>query len=987
MALQPQYIELPMTGGLDEKANKEGTVEGFLQLDNLEYTDDSDSIRPRHGFVRTEAFTTNNEHGFIVSGDAFTRVSGGFKSRTLGTTWNGRRVRSTDSAVSPTQILIVVEEYLETETTNWSSAYPNLQVSWALRDRTTWALITSGGSAGSGSGAFLPRVALDVDGTTFNIFWCEGTLGSAVSLKCTKVSVGGGASGLTIDTNVQSEVRTVSGSPYDAITNASATVIAWNSAAGNIKLANFTAAGGVSATFNDTTSTTGAACSVAVACTSSVVVVLYHDNADGQASVYPLSIASRTRGTKGGTPVFTHASQLLRSFTLCNSTGTLFSCACSADGGMMTSVYDSSNDAVSSTVQYRGMVPTTKMFNASLVGVQYFDTSTGTASFPSVLVVDISSGNLKAQFAFDEDGMLHGGGARSTPSLSSVVGSEPFTVTVAVTEETADANSAGVPVCRARTVELSQATDVFPTAQLCGVGFMGGSVPRIWDGSSLIPAAAPAVAIAPILSSTGTGLTGTYAYCVVVEYTDARGNFQVSPPSAVSSITVSDKTITVGVVLPVTLFGTTVRTKVYRTTNGGSTFYLDRAFVQSAASVTVNDAVTDVALSTYEILYTTAELASEIGPPLTALVTHRNRLFGIRADNPRTIAYTQETTDPTLPRWNAVLTLEVDNTAGDPVALASLDDKVLIFQRDQVVAVNGFGPDASGSNGSFSLPEKVADGVGVDAANRRSVCAFPNGVMFRHRSGVFVIGRDLSVNPVGLSIQRTLGSATVWASRFLPSRHQIWLLLDPSTYTGGGACPILVYDVRYGRWSTFSMPFTNIRDVVEVAGTVYVLEATVTNGVSGRVFKLDTSSFVDKLDGVTPTYVASTIQPPWLRGAGRNGTQRLWGLSLHGQLVSGSGVGVTVDAYTQKGSELAKNPETSDNHYAFDTSLLGSLPAGGFSLPLRVVTQRCSAFRVKVTITPTITDAESLRLTALTLSYGVEPGKGKAPLGRKPSAS
>lgn len=985
MALQEQFVELPLTGGLDEKANKEGTVNGFLQLDNLEFSDDADSLRPRHGFVRTELFTTNNEHGFIVSGDAFTRVQGGYKHRTVGTTWHASRIRSTDSAVSATQILVITEEYVETASVVWSSAYPALSITWELRNRTTWALIASGGTSGSGSGAFSPRVVLDVDGATFNMFWCEGTLGSAVTLKWTQVSSAGGAVTANINTNVQSEVRTLSGASFDAATHGLGTVIAWTSAAGNIALATVSAAGGTLSAFNDTTSTTSVACSVAVSFLTSTVVVLYHDGADGQASVYPINLASRTRGTKGGTPVFAHGSQLLRSMTLCPNTGTLFTCACDADNGMMTASYDSSNNNIAVSAQYRRMVPATKAFNATLIGVQYIDSTV--ASFPAILVVDTTNGVLKGQFAFEESGMLLSGPSRSTPSLPSVVGSDPYTVTVAVTEETPDAASGGVPVCRARTVELTQVTDIHPTAQLCGIGYMGGSVPRVWDGSSLKPAAAPAVALAPTLTSTGTGISGVYAFCVVLEYTDARGNQQVSPPSAVSTITVTNKTMVVFIDAPISLFGTTVRAKVYRTTNAGSTFYLTRSFVMTASSATVNDALADATLSLYETIYTNAELASELGPPLLALTTHRNRLFGIRADNPRTIAYTQETTDPFLPRWNDVLTFEVDNTAGDPTSLASLDDKVLVFQKDQIVAVNGFGPDATGGNGSFSLPEVVARGVGVDVNNRRSVCVFPDGVLFRHSSGIYAIGRDLSISPVGLAIQRTLGPANVWMSRYLTSRHQVWFLLDPSTYTGGGTCPILVYDVRYGRWSTFTPSFANARDVVEVAGVVYVLEASSGNNVSGRVFKLDTTSFVDKLDGSTATYLPATIQLPWFRGAGRNGTQRLRRVSLHGELVNGAGVGVTVDTYTQKNQENAKNANTPDNHYAFGTAILGGLPAGGIALPLRVATQRCSAFRVKITITPTTTDAESLRLTSLTLSYGAEPAKGKAPVGRKPTAS
>lgn len=996
MPLQEQYVELPLTGGLDEKANKEGAVNGFLQLDNYEFSDDADSLRPRHGFKRVELFTTSNEHGFVSSGDAYTRVSSGLSHRSLGTTWNGRRVLSSDSAVSASQILVVTEEYLETESTDWTSTYPNRLVTWALRDRTTWKAVATGSESGTGTGAFSPRAVLDTDGSTFLLLWCEGTLGSGgagCTLKVDKITNAGSVSTVTISTNVASEVHTAHGSGFDAWTSSGglgATVIAWNSTDGNIKLAKFTAAGGVTTTFNDTTSTTGSACTVAVTVLGTTVVVLYSDSSNIHASVYPGSIASRTRGTKGGTPVFAGSNKSVTLASDSPGTTTVW-CACSSSNGLMCTTYDTANNNLAGGSTTKRMAPVTKVFNTSYVGVQYFDTIDLTTSFPSILIVDLTQIGLVGQVAFEESTMVAGTEVSVLPSVAGEHLVGPFTLTVPVTEETPDAVSIGVPVCRARTVELTLATGLLPTAKLCNVGFVVGSFPRIWDGTSFKPAAAPAVALPPTLSSTGTGLTGTFAYCVVLEYSDAFGNIQVSPPSVVSTITVTNKTIVAVIDVPKSLFvagftGTVVRTKLYRTTNAGSTFYLVRSFIQSSESLTVNDALADATLSSYEIIYTTSELASELGPPLLALTPHRNRLFGIRSDNPRTIAYTQETTDPELPRWNSVLTLEVDNTAGDPIALASLDDKVLVFQRDQIVAVNGQGPDRAGS-GAFSIPEVVARGVGVNAANRNSVVVFPDGVMFRHTSGIYAIGRDLSVQPVGLAIQRTLGPADVWCARYFPSRHQVWMLLDPATYTGGGTCPILVFDVRYGRWSTFTPSFTNVRDAIEVAGVVYVLEASATNGVSGRVFQLDTTSFVDKLDGTTPTYLPLTVQLPWFRGAGRNGTQRLRRIGLHGQAVNGTGVGVVVDTYTQKNQELAKNAEVADSHYAFGASLIGALPAGGFSLPLRVATQRCSAFRLKITITPTSTDAESLRLTSISMSYGAEPAKGKAPVGRKPTAS
>lgn len=1026
MTLQEQYIELPLTGGIDESSNKEGSVNGYLQLDNYDFRD-SDSISRRYGFTRLAQWTQYNEQGLVAAGDGLAIVSGaGFRpyspisglltqvpsyplsSRSVRTLWGGARVLATDSASTSSYLFVASCVLVEGATTSWASSTTVRKIQWQILELSTGVVVSSGELAGSSTGAYNPRVVADQAGAGFLMFWHEGATGATV--KYFTVVPGGSPTTTTLSTSGTTDSTLAMA--LDAVTiPGDSTYFAYvKSTGGNhLVVGKASIAGGL--TSLDDTSTTATSSNrnvlaVVAHPSNNEVTVLYSGTSTRiDASVYPKTLASRTRNTTG---VATHAGgegPLHLAAVIESSATHVVRVVSGGDlGNILVSQYDASAGTVTTKTALTGMTVVTKPFVTAdgldfLLGITPWDTST--TGWPVVMVVSVGAnpGVHYGQLAYDESVATNSLAFAYYAGPSSVSGdgqSNAWRVVIPVADESFDAASKGslaFPVCRARVVELSAvSSSPLSTAQLGRVGFVGGSVPRVWDGRAVSPAAFTAAPAAPTVTVSGTGLTGAYAWCVVLEYTDATGNIQVSPVSPVTSLTLASQGASIALDFSTSEWASrTTRCKIYRTAAAGSVFNLIRSFVVVAATATVTDTASDVSISTAETIYTTGNvLESALVPPLSSLIAHRNRLVGLNAMDPRTVYFSKETFDPFFPQWAAELSFRVDNAAGDPTALASLDDKILVFQGDQIVAVNGFGPDALGT-GSFSLPEVVARGVGVSFTNRGSVCVFPGGVIFRHRSGIYTINSQLQVEPIGQSIQRTLGNATVLSARYFPSRHQVWLFLDASTYTGGGTCPILVYDVRYGRWATFT-GMSNPRDGAELGGVVYVLDADGVNGNTAKLFQYDTSRFYDILVSATPSYFGQSIQPPWFRGAGNSGYQRLRRLGLHGELVAGSNTTITVATYTQKNEQAGKDPETPDNTYTFSGATLAGLPGGGFTLPLRAVTQRCSAFRCKITVTstdtfPVINNAEGVRLTKLSYVYGIEPGKGKAPSGRKPVAS
>lgn len=1006
MPLEPKHVELPLSAGLDESTNREGGGNGYLELENCEWVD-ADSVARRRGFTRSVTWSTDGlERGLVAADNGLAIVSGGnitpcipglglqpalisygLSHRSLATLWNGRRVMRVDSAVIGSTAFVVLEEWLEDGTIATFSAR---QLSWRAVDIESGVVRASGTITGSGTiGAYAARVVILPATGTFMLVWFEGSNHNNASIKATT---------WVESTLVQGSVLSVATgaftfSPEQALDAfcfpATATAyIAWSDGA-NIVINRVTASG-VGTPFTDVAAVSvgGAVAVTGGGNTATRVVVAYSGVNNTEAAVYNTSLARQG----GNTNVIPGTGfQLRTSAVFLAGTDTV---RVVAEKGTTLQLQSRNLNAISfagtSLPTLERLYLTTKLWEHPAYGVVLAGvtpTNAVTSGYRTVLVVDTNGGDPVGQFAFDEAGMWDAGGPASvTVTGTTLQPGLPWYTAVAVTEESPDDMHNTVEVNRARVVELSPAGEIVSKAQLGGVGFVSGSTPRVWDGQSVVPAAFAMAPEAPSLTAVAGPLTGAYSVVIVLEYTDGNGNIQVSPPSVPAAIVLVAQSISIALTFSV-LPDAPVRCKIFRTLAGGSEYYLSIVFVVSGTTASVLDSGADVSLAARELLYTTGGvLESELAPPLSYLVAHRNRLFGVAADDAKLVRFTKETAAPLLPQWHSALTFRVDNDGGDVVALASMDDKLLIFQKNQICAITGQGPDNLDTPSTrFPLPEVVARGVGVDRDNRSSVAVTPAGIVFRHATGIYLLSRDLQVAPIGLPVQRTLGDFDVRSARYIPSRHQVWFFVAFSGFVDPPT--ILVWDVRYNRWSTFVGPWAIARDALEVDGTAFVLDY----GGSG------TAALYTALSGHTDNAGASDIHfpysfgLPWFRGAGVNGQQRLWRVGLRGELpgpLAGDADGYTfaLGAYTQRADRTNKAGETPDNTYTWTGAKLNNLPVGGFTLSGKVVTQRCSAFRVVLTATPS-SSKTGPRFTHISYEYGVEPGRGKVPAGAKPSAT
>ncbi len=413
--------------------------------------------------------------------------------------------------------------------------------------------------------------------------------------------------------------------------------------------------------------------------------------------------------------------------------------------------------------------------------------------------------------------------------------------------ETMAALSENARIYGARVVKLEHAmNDTLPRAE----GVVGGSLVRAFGGGrGSFGEVAPLVHPNLTLADNGAGAmgVGTYAYYgVMVHYSD-DGRVRRSAPSIVASITqVASRQVLVTYNTKLTTQLTAGwQLELYRTAAGGSEPQLLTTFpITPGDSGTYADNATDASIADNKLLYTLGELQNECPPPASALTWHRERVFGVSGLDRRTVFFSKVVREGFFPEFNAALRFRLASNE-NIIALASLDDKLLLFTDANVYAVLGDGPDANGV-GAFEVPEPVATGLAITGPYNLAV--LPMGVLLHTAAGMHVLGRDLQVTDVS-GPTRTEWAApnglTPAKAVHIPALKRVyWLYASLSA-------AVYVFDYTHGtgRWvkhgcKAFSSGLRFL-DCADVAGTPYFL-TTRSSSVDCPVLYRDVSAYDDE---------------------------------------------------------------------------------------------------------------------------------------------
>lgn len=441
------------------------------------------------------------------------------------------------------------------------------------------------------------------------------------------------------------------------------------------------------------------------------------------------------------------------------------------------------------------------------------------------------------------DAYFNSGVAANTtgPACASVaeLGSGSFEFVVRTTGRVSDPKLTGDPTTSTQVVDQIKAgairlafdaPDRFISTELGGYVFTSGGILSQFDGARFVElgfANFPDMDTSDYVAATtgGSLVAGTYLYACVYEWWDALGNRHQSASKVVSvtvgGTTASKVTITIPPVrqsrkrikLGSGAYddGRSVTAALYRSTVDGDTLYrLEGAsgqlefpeLVEYISTYTYVDTYSDaqLALNSRELLYTSSGGANELQnfpfPACSFITAHQDRLWGIRSEDPSTMAYSKYAYPGVAIAWNPSLLV----TFQDPlVAAVSQDGNLIAFGERSIYTVRDRVTDNTGSNTTYDPPVLLSSEMGC--LQPRSVVASPVGVFFMAPGGLYVLPRG-GAEPqyIGGQIERTLETyPTIVAAVHLQERQQVRFAAVTATGSSGEG-RVLVYDYGAKQW-------------------------------------------------------------------------------------------------------------------------------------------------------------------------------------------
>lgn len=378
----------------------------------------------------------------------------------------------------------------------------------------------------------------------------------------------------------------------------------------------------------------------------------------------------------------------------------------------------------------------------------------------------------------------------------------------------------------------------------------------------------------------GTMSAQQYFYQVTYEWADNQGNVYRSAPSIPVSVTTTGSTSSVTLNVPTLRLtyklANPVKICIYRWSAGQEIFYqttsilLPQLNIPTLDSITYVDTLNDTQIIGNNILYTTGGVLEDIGGPASNIIAlFNNRLFMVDAEDPNLLWFSKEVIEATPVEMSDLLTIYVAPTTsaqgstGPTLAMAPLDDKLILFKENAIYYINGVGPDITGSNSQYSDAIFVTSTVGC--TNQHSIVFQPQGLMFQSDKGIWLLDRSLNTSYIGAPVEGLTTGAIVLSANNIPGTNQVRFTLDTGV--------TLMYDYYYGQWGTFV-------NVPSISSTLYDDLHTYIDSF-GRVFQETPGAYID---GSSPVLMQFTTS--WLNMAGLQGFERAYFFYLLGTYLS-----------------------------------------------------------------------------------------------------
>lgn len=407
------------------------------------------------------------------------------------------------------------------------------------------------------------------------------------------------------------------------------------------------------------------------------------------------------------------------------------------------------------------------------------------------------------------------------------------------------------------TVSLVKASFASPVrwagARLGSLFVQSSGMVTNWDGEKTIDAGFPTSvgSFSAVSGNTGGSLLPStfYVYKLVPVFPDAAGNMHRGIPSLTqqTATAAGGTNITLtwsSMMLSASVYGNTVPYpaywEIYRSQGNAASNGVDVAtnfldiiqnnYTSGAPGLlSYQDGVGDSSIRNNATCYTYGGVLPNVCPPgAWDVCAHQGRAW-IIADDRANLYFSKQIVDGEGVNFTDGFTVACDTPTLR--ALASMDDKLVVFSDSAVYYISGLGPGDNGAGEQFDIPTRIQSPVGC--IDRRSVVSFSEGVIFQSGIGLYLLDRGLGISYIGDPVADELAAFPVVTSAVLhPTQPWVYITI---TTTDGTAGERLVYDYRVKQWYVDTLPRAAISAArtttkyywLDTAGVVWV---ELTNG-------------------------------------------------------------------------------------------------------------------------------------------------------------
>ncbi len=443
-----------------------------------------------------------------------------------------------------------------------------------------------------------------------------------------------------------------------------------------------------------------------------------------------------------------------------------------------------------------------------------------------------------------------------------------------------------------------------------GSDHISGGVHSMWDGRRLNEVG---FIDNPLLNVSQSGTAGAiaagiYNFIAVYRHVNSKAAGAFSRVSSISTLTNAGSFKNAVSVLPcfftnrvdaagaaIASSGGSVIVDLYRTTSGGTTYYLcassqngtplgslltQSLLLQSTGRFTVADNLTDAQLASQPQLYRqpgTPNTSLDRYPPPSGNIAcqHADRVFCVDPYGSR-VYYSSFFVDGETQWFNPAFSMFVHGGSGPITAIASLDGRLVVFKKDAIFVIDGDGPAESGPSGNeFGPPRRIATEYGcVDA---RSLIVTTEGIAYRSPRGIELLTRSLQVKWVGDRVQNTCNAYPYTCGVALDTFGRVrWLFAatDPGVGNVSSSGRELVWDIPADCWTVC---LHTPSDAVYGNSMQDIVRADV-HGYGEAVFLADPLLGIvvsDSAVGVDGSaYIPTVMETSWIR-TGQQARQRI----------------------------------------------------------------------------------------------------------------